>query len=308
MATNKLLRYFCDSKYRFCVNTALFKKHCSLNDKEYLEKMYKGLLGKKLDLSSPKLFNEKLQWLKLYDRRDIYTDMVDKYKVREFIKNAVGESYLIPLLGVWDSPDQIDFDSLPDRFVIKCNHNSGLGMYICTDKSTADFSKIRRDLAAGLAEDYYSKFREFPYKNVSKKIIAEQYMEDTSGGLIDYKVHNFNGEPKVVLVCKDRFSANGLTEDFYTADWEHMPLKRPDIPNSKDPMPRPRQLNEILELSKKLSEGIPFVRTDFYIINNRVYFSEITFFPGSGFAPFEPDEWDKTFGDWIDLRCLKTSQ
>lgn len=270
-------------------------------DEQYLSLLYFANLKKRLNLKQPKTFNEKLQWLKLYDRKPEYIMMVDKYRVREYIAKIIGEEYLIPLLGVWDDPEDIDFDALPDQFVLKCNHNSGLGMCICKDKSKLDIEKVKRDLKRGLQQDYYLTGREWPYKNVDRKIICEAYMSDGDDGLSDYKVHCFDGEPKFILVCRDRFRNSGLTEDFFTPQWEHMSLKRPDIPNSKAEILCPETLERMLDLSKKLAKELPFARIDFYEVNGKIYFGEITFFPASGFKKFQPEEWDNILGQWITL-------
>ena len=176
----KLKKYCADSSYRFVVNAAL-GLYNSMPDRDYLERKFEALMGAPLHLDAPQTFNEKLQWLKLYDRRPEYTMMVDKYRVREYIAQKIGAEYLIPLLGVWDSPDEIDFAALPEQFVLKCNHNSGLGMCICKDKSTLDLRKVRRELQKGFRQDYYLPGREWPYKDVPRKIIAEKYMSDGSG-------------------------------------------------------------------------------------------------------------------------------
>lgn len=296
-------KYILDSNYRFLINAG-FGKYDAMPDKEYLERRFACCMGKTLDLDNPGTFNEKLQWLKLYDRKPEYTVMVDKYKVRGYIKEVLGEKYLIPLIGVWDDPDKIDFDSLPKQFALKCNHNSGLGMYICKDKSSltsGDIRKIRRDLTRGLSQDYYLTGREWPYKDVPRKIIAEQFMKSDAGGLTDYKVHCFNGEPKLILVCKDRFTKAGLTEDFFTSNWESLDIRRPAHPNSSAEIAKPAELPEMLTLAKKLSENIPFLRVDFYIIEHRVYFSELTFYPASGFGKFVPEQWDEKLGTWLQL-------
>ena len=298
-----LRRYLTDSNYRFLMNAG-YGKYNDMPDKEYLERKFECCMGKPLDLENPKTFNEKLQWLKLYNRRPEYTMMVDKYKVRDYIKEKIGEEYLIPLIGVWDSPEDIDFDSLPNQFVLKCNHNSGLGMYICKDKSklTADdIKKIRRNLAKGLAQDYYLSGREWPYKDVPRKIICEKYMSDEGEELSDYKVHNFNGKPEIVLVCKDRFSELGLTEDFFDENWTHLDVKREQHPNSVEAIDRPAELEKMLELAEKLSKDIPFLRTDFYAIGGKVYFGELTFYPASGFEKFSPESYDGKIGNCIKL-------
>lgn len=304
MKFNKLIKYgfkyVFDSGYRFLINAA-YGRYNSMPDEEYLKKVFRTRMGKELDLEHPSTFNEKLQWLKLHDRLPQYTMMVDKYLVRNYIREQLGEEYLIPLLGVWDSPEEIDFAALPDQFVLKCNHNSGLGMCICKDKSNLDIGKVKKELHRGLAQDYYLTGREWPYKNVPRKIICEKFMTDNGDELADYKIHNFNGVPKLILVCRDRFQKQGLTEDFYSDTWEHLKVKRPEHPNAKHDIPKPEELEEMLRLSKTLSKNIPFVRTDFYIIDHKVYFGEITFYPASGFSKFEPEEWDEILGGWIAL-------
>lgn len=297
---NKIIRYFTDKDYRKLLQCNLGKYNW-MDDHTFLKMKYSLCMGDVLNTVSPSTFNEKLQWLKLYDRKPEYTVMVDKYKVREYISKKIGEQYLIPLIGVWDSPDEIDFDSLPKQFAMKCNHNSGLGMCICTDKSKLDIKKVKKGLARGLKQNYYLTGREWPYKDVPRKIVAEQFLKSDAGGLTDYKIHCFNGVPKFILVCRDRFAKSGLTEDFYTPEWEHMAVKRPKIPNASVPEPKPQKLDEMLMLAAKLSKDIPFLRVDFYIVEGKIYFSELTFFPASGFEGYDPPEWDKTFGEWLSL-------
>ena len=259
-------------------------------------------MGKKLNLENPKTFNEKLQWLKIYNRKDEHTMMVDKVEVRDYIAEKLGEEYLIPLLGVWENPDDIDFENLPDKFVLKCNHNSGLGMCICKDKSKLDIEKVKSELRKGLRQDYFITSREWPYKNVKRRIIAEKFMETRAGEEIkDFKVHNFNGEPEFILVCDNRFSEEGLTEDFYDPSWKHLDIKRPDIPNRAEHHEKPQNLEKMIKLSKILSEGMPFARTDFYEIDGKLYFGEITFFPASGMKAFVPELWDYSMGNKINF-------
>lgn len=303
----KVKMAFTDSKIRFLLlsKIGLYNK---LSDEEYLKKKFQFFMKTQLNLDSPQTFNEKLQWLKLYDRKPEYTVMVDKYKARDYISEKIGAGYLIPMLGVWNAPDEIDFDMLPDKFVLKCNHNSGLGMCICKDKSALNIKNVKKRLKRGLKQDYYLTGREWPYKDVPRKIIAEQFMKSDAGGLTDYKVHCFNGEPKLILVCKDRFTSTGLTEDFFTSSWEHLDIRRPMHPNSSAEIAKPEELSEILTLAKQLSEGIPFLRVDFYIIEHKVYFSELTFFPASGFERFVPDEWDDILGSWLELPPLSADK
>lgn len=272
-----------------------------MSDEEYLKKMFLINVGYPLNLENPVTFNEKLQWLKLHDRKPEYTMMVDKYRVREYIAEQLGEEYLIPLLGVWDSPEDIDFDSLPNQFVLKCNHNSGLGMCICKDKSKLDIAKVKRELRKGLKQDYYKTGREWPYKNVPRKIICEKYMEDSEHqGLDDYKFMCFNGNVQCSFVCSDRFSEDGLRVTFYDKDWKILPFER-HYPKSQKPVSKPKNYEQMIKFSEKLSEKLPFVRTDFYEINGKLYFGEITFFPGSGMEEFTPEKADFDLGNWIKL-------
>lgn len=270
-------------------------------DDQYLKCMFRARMGRKLDLDNPQTFNEKLQWLKLYNRRPEYTMMVDKYLVRDYITKTIGEEYLIPLLGVWDDPDEIDFDALPNQFVLKCNHNSGLGMCICKDKSKLDVQKVKEELRKGLKQDYCLTGREWPYKNVKPCIICEQYMQDDSGKeeLSDYKVLCFNGEPKLVEVHRGRFGG-GHTQDFYDTDWNKTVFNQPDVPMSNEVMDKPVFADEMLELSRRLSAGIPHVRVDWYYTNGHLYFGELTFYDGSGFDPFA-DNQDAEIGSWLVL-------
>ena len=296
----KGINYFLDENYRTIINANL-GVYDHLPDEKYLRKLFKARLHKELDLENSQTFNEKLQWLKLYNRKPEYTMMVDKYKVREYIAKTLGEEYLIPLIGVWDDPDEIDFDALPNQFVLKCNHNSGLGMCICKDKSKLDIPKVKAELRKGLKQDYYLTGREWPYKDVPRKIICEKYMTNGTGEeLNDYKLMCFGGKVKATFVCNNRFSKNGLNVTFYDTDWTRMPFER-HYPSCKTEIEKPRTYDEMVAVAEKLAQEIPFVRADFYEINGKTYFGELTFFPGSGFEEFSPSEWDKTLGEWIKL-------
>jgi len=299
------LRYLTDADYRFLID-ASGGKYDQRPDAEFLKKKFYVKMGRELDLENPLTFNEKLQWLKLYDRRPEYTVMVDKYLVRGLAAAALGEECLVPLLGIWDDPEEIDFDALPCQFVLKCSHNSGLGMWICKDKSRLDAAKVKRGLRKGLAQDYYLTGREWPYKDVPRKIICEQFMSDAGREPEDYKILNFNGEPKVILVCRGRFGRAGLTEDFLDENWTPLGISRPNHPNGVQPPEKPAELAKMLEYARILSQKIPFVRTDFYIINGNVYFGEMTFFPASGMEKFCPEVWDTVLGGWLELPdCAK---
>lgn len=270
-----------------------------LSDKQYLKLMFQVRLGKKLDLKNPKSFSEKLQWLKLHDRKPEYTTLVDKHEVKSYISEKLGPEYVIPTLGVWDRFEDIDFDSLPDQFVLKCTHDSG-GLVICRDKSSFDKEAAKEKISKCLKHNYYWHGREWPYKNVKPRIIAEQYIEDVSGELKDYKLMCFNGEVRCSFICSDRFSEKGLHVTFFDRDWNVMPFER-QYPSVKKGFPRPHNYEKMVCLAEKLSKDIPFVRVDFYEVNGSIYFGEITFFPGSGLESFDPEEWDYTLGSWITL-------
>lgn len=269
-------------------------------DKLFLYLKYYLCMGKKLDLDHPHTFNEKLQWLKLYDRKARYTHLADKIAVKEYVSSVIGEEYVIPTLAVYNDEDSIEFDSLPEKFVLKCNHDSG-SIVICDDKQSFGFAAARKKLHDSLRRSGYQYGREWPYKNIPRRILAETYLETETGDLPDYKIHCFNGIPRLILYCRNRFGEGGVTEDFFDEQWTHLPVKRPTIPNSDQVIPKPEKLEEMLELAKKLSKGIPFLRVDFYYVDNRIYVGELTFFPASGFSRFVPEEWDGIIGDWLQL-------
>lgn len=268
-----------------------------LPDKSFLKMYYPVMMNEELDLKNPKTFNQKLQWLKLYDRKPEYTTMVDKYAVKKYVADKIGEKYIIPTLGVWDNFDDIDFDSLPNQFVLKCTHDSG-GLIICRDKSKLDIAMAKQKINMSLKHDYFYNGREWPYKNVPHRIIAEQYMADD---LHDYKLFCFDGVPRMTLVCSERFTKEGLKEDFYDETWSHLNIQRPIHCNAIFPIQRPKQYDLMKNLTTKLSEKMPFSRIDFYEINEKVYFGEITFYQASGFEEFKPEEWDLKLGEWVKL-------
>lgn len=302
----KLFKYATDADYRFMIN-ANTGKHDRMGDEKFLRRKFKACMGRELDLENPEKFNDKLQWLKLYNRLPEYTMMVDKYLVRDYIREQLGEEYLIPLVGAWDSPDEIDFDALPDKFVLKCNHNSGVGMYICRDKSKMDVDKVKKELRRGLDQNYYLLHREWPYKDVKRKIICEKFMSDAPGAsdFTDYKFFCFNGKVDSVMVCLERSS--GETKFyFFDENWE---LKRLNIRGKNAPegftIPKPECMDEMFKIAAKLSVGMPFVRVDLYQSNGQIYFGELTFFPDSGFDANLLPETDEYFGKLIDLSSVK---
>lgn len=298
-------KYIRNEDYRFLVN-ARMGMYKNMPDDEYISKKYKALMGSAPDLDAPKTLNEKLQWLKLHNRKPEYSVMVDKYRVRDYIAETIGEKYLIPLIGAWDDPDEIDFASLPDRFVLKCNHNSGLGMCICRDKASLDIKKVKSELKKGLKQDYYLSGREWPYKNVPRKIICERYMTDSpdSSDLTDYKFFCFNGHADSVMLCLDR-SSGDTKFYFFDKDWN---LRRYNVRGKNAPadftLPKPKNMDKMFEIAEKLSDGMPFARIDLYNSDDHIYFGEITFFPDSGFDPNILAETDLYFGNLIDIDNL----
>lgn len=272
-----------------------------LPDRAFLKAAFRARFGRKLDLNNPKTFNEKMQWMKLYNREPEYTMMVDKYLVRKYVREKLGEEYLIPLLGVWDNPDKIDFDRLPMQFVLKCNHNSGLGMCICKDKNNLDIDQVKNELRKGIEQDYYLTGREWPYKNVPRRIIAEKYMVDESGyELKDYKYYCFDGNVRLVMINSDRMSSEKTKANYFDENFQPLNFVW-GYENAKIPPAKPEKFEEMKELAEKLSEGIPHVRIDFYQTPNGIFFGEMTFFDGSGFDAIEPIEWDYKIGSWLNL-------
>lgn len=297
---NTLSRMMIDSNYRFLI-LAILGFYNNLDDEIYLKRKYKACIGKELNLDNPQTFNEKLQWLKLHDRKPEYTTMVDKYAVKKYVADIIGEEYIIPTLGVWDAPDDIDFDKLPDQFVLKCNHNSGTGMYICKDKSKLDINKVKRELRKGLKQDYYLTGREWPYKNVKRRIIAEKYLSDAqTNDLYDYKFFCFGGEVRCFKVDFDRFIEHHA--NYYDKAGNILKFGEADLPPIYDKnIKMPKNIDKMVELAEKLTAQQPFLRADFYDANGKIYFGELTFFPASGFGKFTSEEWDLKLGEWIKL-------
>lgn len=283
----------------------LWKVTAILPDDIFIKIQYFRFLRKFPDLKNPRTFNEKLQWLKLHDRNPFYTVLVDKYKVREYIAKKIGSQYLIPLLGVWDDPDKIDFDKLPNKFVLKCNHNSGLGMCICKDKTMLNINKVKEDLSKGLRQNYYLTGREWPYKNVNPCIIAEKYIENTDlKELVDYKFYCFNGYVDSVMVCIGR-STGDPRFYFFDKNWN---LKRYNLCGKVAPrdfsLERPANMDKMFGIAEVLSKEIeaPFVRVDLYNVDGKIYFGELTFYPDSGFDGNRLSETDVYFGNLVKLK------
>ncbi len=272
-----------------------------LPDKLYLKIIFRLRVGMKLNLKNPKTFNEKIQWLKINDRNDSYTNLVDKIKVKSIVEKIIGKEYVIPTLGIYDKFEDIDFDILPNRFIIKCNHNSG-GVIVVNDKSKIDKSKLSKHFNKLLKENYYYVGREYPYKNIKSKILIEANIQSDNNDeqIDDYKLMCFNGKVKCSFVCSNRNTKGGLCVNFYDENWNPMPFERHYKKNINE-FPMPKTYNKMVELAEKLSKNIKFVRVDFYVVDDKIYFGEMTFYPGSGVEEFNPVEWDYILGDWIDL-------
>lgn len=272
-----------------------------LPDKLFLSWMFRIKMGYKLNWKNPRTLNEKLQWLKFYNKNPQYTEMVDKYGVREYVKRTIGEEYLIPLLGVWDKFDDIDFDKLPKEFVLKCTHDSG-GLVICRNKDELDKDAAREKIGKSLARNYYYRWREWPYRNIRPRIIAEQFMEDDLlGGLPDYKFFCFDGRVDCVMVCVDRH-LHDVKFYFFDRDWKFLKpnIEVQDLPDDFT-IPKPDGIDKMFDIAATLSKGLPFSRIDLYCVSGKIYFGEITFFPDSGYDTTFLKEADLKWGDMITL-------
>lgn len=274
-----------------------------LPDEWYVRMVYKRQTGKVLHLNPPRTFNEKIQWLKLHDRRPIYTIFADKLAVRKHIESTLGGQYLIPLLGIWDRVEDIDFELLPKQFVLKATHDSG-SVLLCRDKSEFDIHGARSRLRESLRQNFYWVGGEWAYKDVKPRIIAEAYLSD-SGRIVpeDYKLYCFDGEPRLIVVFHNRFSTTeALCESVYDLEWNQQPCTLDDhFQIAMTPQERPGCLEELIRLSRKLCKGFPHMRTDFYVVGGRIYFGEITLYTANGFQPMIPSEYDEILGSWITL-------
>lgn len=274
-----------------------------LPDRPYLNLLFYSKMGTKLDLKNPKTFNEKLQWLKLYDRNPLYTKLVDKYEVRKYIAETIGEEYLIPLIGVWDKFEEIDFSKLPNKFVLKCTHDSG-GVVICKDKNNFDIETARKKINKALKRNYYYVHREWPYKNVKPRIICEEFISDKETTPDDYKVLCFNGKAKLIMVHIDRYGNHKL--DNYDINWNKTTLAK-DGPMSDSVYDKPKQFDNMISLSEILASNMSHARIDWFIVRDKLYFGEITLYEAGGFDNFDNKQDDYILGSWIDLSKVKIS-
>lgn len=299
MKLKNIPKIIMDPSYRFDFirSKGVFDK---MPDIDYIELLFRKQMGYSLHLEDPRTYNEKLQWLKLYDKRPEYTEMVDKYAAKSFFTRIIGAQYVIPTIGVWEKFDDIDFNLLPEQFVLKTTHDSG-GVVVCKNKSEFNINEAKKKINYCLGKNFFLRGREWPYKNVKPRIIAEEYLSAFDNlGLIEYKFFCFDGEPKLILVCKGTAHGGGRTNDFFDIEFNHLPL-RVTYPNSDEEIKKPRQIDELLNIARKLSVGIPQVRVDTYVAEGKVYIGEMTFFHDGGMCKFKPDTYDLEFGKLITL-------
>lgn len=272
-----------------------------MDDKLFLEKQFKEYMGYDINFDNPKSYNEKLNWTKLYDRNTLYTQLTDKYAVRGYVKKKIGEKYLIPIIGVWDNAVDIDFDALPNQFVLKCTHDSG-SCFICKDKNTIVKEDVVKNLNGYLNKNYYYYNREWAYKDINPKIIAEKYMGGRLNDLPDYKFFCFNGRVFCSYTMKNYMINHDDGEcGFFDRDYNIMPLIRKDFKPICYQLPKPINYTKMIEVAETLSEGFPHVRVDLYNIEGIIYFGEMTFYNSAGYMLFDPSEWDYILGDMYDL-------
>lgn len=279
----------------------------NLSDETYLKIIFRSETGNKLNLDNPKTFNEKIQWMKIHDRKPEYTKMVDKYEVKQYVAEKIGEQYIIPTLGVWDKFSDIDFSELPDKFVLKCTHDSG-GLVICRNKKEFDVKEARRKINKALKKNFYWIGREWPYKDVKPRIIAEKLMEDGKNLVPeDYKMYCFNGKPEYIVVFHNRFNTQKqLSETVYNINWEPQQISFDNkFAVSNIIEPKPECLDELLRVCEIICKGHPQLRVDFYIIDNKIYFGEITFSTANGTQGMIPEEMDSILGEKIILPSIE---
>lgn len=276
------------------------KRIFKMSDKEYLKILYKKVFDKKLNLKNPKSFNEKMQWLKLYDRNPEYTKMVDKYEAKKYVSKIIGEEYIVPTLGIYEHFDEIDFDKLPNQFVIKCTHDSG-GVFICKEKEKFDIKYVKRKIEENMKKNFFYDFREWPYKNIKPRIIVEEFIGEN---LIDYRFYCFNGKAKLIYMYINESNSIEKPEplkcNIYDTSWNLQKFHQNSLP-TEEKYECPKQLKEMIEISEKLSKDTKFLRVDLYIKDDNILFGELTFFPGAGFSKFYPEEEDLRMGEKLKI-------
>ncbi len=311
VSIKRAVNYLMHNRTQFC--DSLVKNFlCFLPDKAYLSLRFRLQMGYWMNWRNPKTFSEKIQWLKVYNRKSEYTTMVDKYAVKKYVAERIGEEYIIPTLYVWDKPEDINWDILPNQFVLKTTHGGGgCGVVVCKDKDYFDKEKAVVKLQSSLNSDIYLNLREWPYKDVPRRVIAEKMLKSSlsleSDDLTDYKFFCFNGVPKYCQVIRDRHSRE--TIDFYDMDWIHQEFvglntiayngEYNTFCNGDTPVSRPKQLDNMIEICRILAKDLPFIRVDLYVVDDKIYFGELTFFPASGFGTFTPESWQLKLGDML---------
>lgn len=296
----KLKRYWADPYW--ALGCDLIKKHPKwMSDEFYIRTLWRMVMGYKLDLKNPETFNEKLQWLKLYDHNPLYTTLVDKLRVKDWVAEKIGAQYVIPTLAVWEKAEDIDISNLPNQFVLKCNHDSG-SVVICKDKSSFDLNSAREKLGKALKHNFYWDAREWAYKHVKPCVFAEKFLENPiCGELPDYKFFTFNGVVKALYIATDRANPDVETKfDFFDMNFEHIDVTN-EHPNATIYPSKPKCFEEMVTLSEVISTSIPQVRCDFYEVNGQVYFGELTFYHMAGMTPFTPSSYDRYLGSFINL-------
>ncbi len=274
------------------------------SDATYLRLYYFFSMHKTLSLKNPETFSEKLQWLKLYNRREEYSLMVDKNTVKDYVASIIGHEYINPTIEIYDSVESMCLENLPQKFVIKTTHGGGSsGVFICKDKQQLDISKLKSNLVHAMSQDSFRKFKEWPYKNVQKKILVERYIEH-EGDLVDYKFFCFNGRAEYCQVITGR--EKDMCVDFFDRSWKHQDFHEPaEYPFSSSPLICPNNYQKMIELAESLAVNMPFVRIDFYDVDDKIIFGEITFYPTAGFGRFQPEDWNKKLGDMIQLPSMQ---
>lgn len=272
-------------------------------DDIYLKIRYRLVMKRPLRLDNPQTFNEKINWLKLYNRQPLYTSLVDKSTVKDYVKRLIGDEYIIPTLGIWDRFDDINFSELPNQFVLKStNGGGGTGVIVCKDKSLLDISDAKKKLEKSMNTNFKIG-REWVYTGVKPRIIAEQLISNSDGSeLVDYKIFCFNGEPKLLFLASDRYTkGESLKFDWYDIDLNHLPFKSKGYETTNKKFPTFPEFNQMKDVARQLSQGIPFVRVDLYLVDHKIYFGELTFFHDGGFVPLEPEVWEYKLGAMIEL-------
>lgn len=286
---------------RIALRTLELKVFNLLPDKLYLYIKYFCKMGKILNLKNPKTFNEKIQWLKINDRKSTYTKMVDKCDAKEYVANKIGDEYIIPTIGIYDSFDDINFEELPNEFVLKCTHDSG-GVIICKDKSLFDKKSAKKRINKTFNKNYFYNCREWPYKNIKPRILVEKYMlNENEEELINYKFWCFNGEPKFMYISQCMKDHNKARISYLDTDYNETEFQDRDYKHFEELPKKPKNFEKMLEIAKVLSKGITFIRVDLYEVENRVYFGELTFYPNSGYIHFKPEECDEKIGNLMIL-------